>query len=300
MTLVRNAATACRSTATGLQQQAADCRQKLAANPKATCDVTYRGSSGARRISPAAADSMAGQFISTATKLEGSLDTLRKYQIKVEADEAAVRALGFERTAKEFEEWEKLSEEARRDFFLKFADVAIGHVLIGAKEATPVVKSLNPWQSQKIIGKFKSAGIEDPKLFELIRSLAGKSARAKGNWIKEQQELLDGLKKIKDSFFTGVTVGLNREHLDYKLAAEALATALSWLIQDPALELVVLDFQLFAAYVYASTGVVQVDKLLAVADKNLATMRDLKLRMEEDWKALNAALATLPRPCSLE
>gem|GEM_PF-6127112 len=293
--LVRKAASGCRSASAALEKQVADCAQFLGANPGGTCNVTY----GSRKLSTDTANSLAQTFNATASQFDDQLPALEKQQLRVNADEMAIRALGFERTAKDFEEWESLSKEEQTKFQLKLAEVAIGNVLVGAKEAVASVKSLNPWNAQKIIGKFKAAGLVDPKLNAAIRKLATTSAEGKAIWIKDWQEVLENVKRVKDSFFLGVTAG-REGHIDKALLLEALATALSWLLKDPVLELIVLDVQVAAAYAYAVTAVVQVDKLIALTEEQLKSLSILKTRTEDDWKALNGILSGLPKPCSFD
>ena len=292
--LVGKAAAGCRARADALAKKIAECQQFLAANPRGSCTVTYE----TRKFSVATAEAMAADFSSAASQFENQLPEVRKRQIKVQADEAAIRALGFERTAKEFEEWEKLSKDAQAEFEMKLAEVAIGNVLVGAKEAVGAVKSLNPWNAQKIIGKFKAAGIEDPTFFENIRRLAKKSAQGKAAWIKDWHKVIDELKIKKDSFFLGAAYQ-KEGHVDKKLVLEAVATMLSWLLTNPVLELIVLDVQVAAAYAYAVRAVTEVDNLMRLTEEQLRSMSKLKTRTEEDWKALNLLMSSLPQPCSL-
>lgn len=293
--LINQAASGCRSLAAGLQKRIAACQQFLAANPGGTCTVTY----GSRKFSVDMANSIAATFNAAAGEYESQLPAVEKQQIKVNADEAAIRALGFAQTAKDFEEWEKHAKAEQAEFQVKLAEVAIGNVLIGAKEAVKSVKSLNPWNAQKIIGKFKAAGLEDPKLNAAIRRLAATSAKGKVVWINDWQEVVENLKRVKDTFFLGVSAG-KEGHIDKKLLLEAIATALTWLLKDPVLELIVADVQVAAAYAYAVTAVVQIDKLTALEETQLKSLSSLKTRTEDDWKALNAILNGLPKACSFE
>jgi hypothetical protein len=301
VTGVRSGALGCRSTAVRLQKQATDCRSLTARNPEKSCSgVTYKTSDGAAKtISPDEADALATAFMATASELERQTPLLEVRQLRVNADEAAIRALGFERTARDFEEWEHLSKEAQQEFYLKLADVALGTVLVGAKETVASVKSLNPWNAQKVIGRFKAAHLEDPKLFAAIRRLARKSAGSKANWIKDWQEVVSAIQRYKDTALVGAGVGVDHGHIDRKLVLEALASCLSWLLKDPVLELLVLDVQIAAAYVYGATAVIQVDKLMALAERDLKSLTSLKKRTEGDWQDLNSLLHALPRPCSL-
>lgn len=298
---VRNSASACRSLAAALQKQAADCRAVSAANSQKRCaGVKYKTLNGERKtISTDEADALATNFIATASQLEGQTPLLELSQLKVNADEKAIRALGFDRTAKDFAEWEALAKEEQKEFYLKLADVAVGNALVGAKEAVASVKSLNPWNAQKVIGRLKAAHLEDPELFAAIRRLAQKSARSKANWIRDWKAVLSALQRYKDMFVAGVGVGMKEGHVDRKMVLEALATCLSWLLQDPVLELVVLDIQIGAAYLYGAAAVVQVDKLMVLEERDLKSLKALKQRTEDHWQELNGILRGLPRPCSL-
>jgi len=91
---------------------------------------------------------------------------------KVEADQRAVRRLGFDKRAEDFEEWEKLLKEKKRDLEAIALDNFLTTALASATAAIGIAKSQSRPTATKMVNKLRSVGIQDPEVYKAIRILA--------------------------------------------------------------------------------------------------------------------------------
>jgi hypothetical protein len=302
--LLRSAAASCRKAAGIFRGKVKECSEYLAGRADRRCSVTYNSSGGERReVAVEQAAAIADQFEATASEF----DKRAAVRERLQGLQAAIGRLGLERRAEDFEEWEGLSRAAQEEFEKNTLDALITTALEGAKVSLAAAGSLNPFTAQKMIGKLKAAGVNDPRLFEAIRKLSrvqDKSQRAAA--VGEALERLNRLRESAEAAraITAAAKGPSAEaRTDATL--EAIATVLGWANKQPALALLVADIK-FATYsvynnVTRRVSLEQVKQLTELTEAQLADLKILTGRVKETVQLLKKVEEQpLPEPCELK
>ena len=115
--------------------------------------------------------------------------TIAKLEKQIVSDEEAIRRLGFQKRAADFEEWSKLTEEARNQFISEtlriLGRLALDEAAINLKNpASSLSSSLTPKEAEGLITR---RGLEDTPLAAAIMRLA------KATTIKERTDAANSL-----------------------------------------------------------------------------------------------------------
>jgi hypothetical protein len=117
---------------------------------------------------------------------------IAKLEKQIAADEEAIRRLGLQKRAADFEEWSKLTEQARDQFVSEtlriLARLALDEAAIGLKnQAATLSSSLTRDKAEELIMRLERSGADNPHLAEAIRTLA------KATTIKERTDAANKL-----------------------------------------------------------------------------------------------------------
>src|SRR5208282_6776409 len=114
----------------------------------------------------------------------------------VRDDEAAIQRLGFAKRAQDFDDWDKLAEDAQREYERETRDALTDLAMAGLKRGITTVGSLNPPTANHIVSELKAAGVGDPFLLEAIQRLG--SVSGKPGVARTANEALDRVKAAID------------------------------------------------------------------------------------------------------
>lgn len=218
---------------------------------------------------------------------------INELQAKVQSDERAIRNLGLDKTADEVEQWQQLSDEAKKQFERDSFDFLLTGGLEASKTMASKLGSLNPPRANMIIFKLRDSHLENDVLSRSIRSLAassGKRATA-DDWIA----FLNGVDAARDSSKLSDDVGKSGTEL------QVLADVLSIAVNDPRLKLLVADAQLTASAAYSSsTSAISAERikdLTTLTESQLSALRQLVRLLTNDVQRLNEAKSSIGRLC---
>jgi tetratricopeptide (TPR) repeat protein len=211
----------------------------------------------------------------------------RKLRADIASDQEAIRRLGFERRAEDFEEWNRLSASAKEEFKAKTLDSLLSVTLTGVKTGTRQLAGLNPPTANRMISQLKSVGVGDPYLFDAIRRVAAN--QGKPQMAQAVNEFIERLGQAKDIISTANALD-TRPRGDIIPILEGIATALSWGLQDPRLEAAAASAQVIAySWLSAATsavGVQQVQRLSELTTDDLRILKILSTRLQNNVREL--------------
>lgn len=123
----------------------------------------------------------------------------RQLEIQIARDMQAIRNLGFARRAEDFEEWERLSENAREEFWNQVASELTNLVL--DKSRDKLLKGFKHFDERKgdrwIAFLDSHENPPPPELIEAIRRVS--RMRNKGRAAYDAKYIVDGIKKLNKS-----------------------------------------------------------------------------------------------------
>jgi hypothetical protein len=281
----------CRERSARLQQAADRCRSRVARGEIRSCVVTvsFRGN---REISIQDADSLAYLFDQRALALQQAEQAVADARNKIYQDQQIIRGMRLEKRVEDFEEWEKLSSDAQRDFRITVLSEILTMGLNKSMQGVSKVGSLNPPTANTWVRKLKEAGVDNPHLFDAIRALAktpGKPPRAKA-----VNQFLEGVKRSKDIYVTGVTA---RNSSFREIGLTALAELLGIAVKDPQLQLALSNIKIISASAYAGTASLvalhNINRLTEMTERDLDTLKRMKDIMKNHVDELKAAKSRL-------
>ena len=210
---------------------------------------------------------------------------------QIAGDLEAIKRLKLDKRAEEFEEWAKLSKDARADLENQALDALITVSLSGVQAGAKIVASHNPWLANEMIGHLRTLGVNDPFLLEAIKKVG--ATKGKPAMAKAVNEWLDAIGKARDVYSIAKDGAKAGDLTEKKNAAlGALATVLSWGVEDPKLSLLVTEIQVATAALYnnVTQRVVssRVEQLLHLADEELKSLKRLQGRLTEHMKQRRA------------
>jgi hypothetical protein len=218
---------------------------------------------------------------------------IEKLRDQIHSDETAIRRLGFQKRAEEFDDWIKLAETAQKEYEREtrdaLIDLAIDKGLEGLKQGITTIGSLNPPKANKCISQLKALGVGDPYLFGAIRRLAlvrGKPARARA--------INNFLDRVKDA-----VEAARIEKSEGKL--DAFTELLGELVTDRQLSLLLIEIKFATAALYNNVAqrVSQHElmRLTALNEQELKALQKLSELLEKDVRQLNNAKQELALLC---
>lgn len=226
-------------------------------------------------------------------KMKALVEDLQK---KVARDKHAIRNLGLEKRAEDFEEWEKLSTEAQAEWERQTFSSLIDISVVAAKPAIGSIKSLSPEKAEQLVAELERAGVTDPFLQEAIRELGKLSKADKQTLIRVGNQLLYRAKDAKDK-------QLLAEETPGKVNAKlkAITSVLAVGLNDPKLKLLVADVNFCIASVYNNVAQrvsqEQIERLNELTEEQLRDLKKLFGLLEGHVRRLNEAkkaLAMMP------
>jgi hypothetical protein len=205
----------------------------------------------------------------------------------IAADIEAIKTLKLDKRAEEFEEWESLSQDARADLENQALDALITVGSTAAQAGAKVVASQNPWRANEMIAYLQGLGVNDPFLLEAIRAVG--AAKGKPAMAKRVNEWLDAVSKARGIY------SIAREAKNAKTSKQArnaalgaIATVLSWGLEDPKLVVLTADIQLTTAAAYNNVAqrVVssRVEQLTRLTEEELGSLKRLDRRLKQHVK----------------
>lgn len=200
-------------------------------------------------------------------------------KLKVDADQGAIRNLGFDIDAGRFEMYRDVATEEQAELKNKVMMEMVGQSLKVVGNLADQAKPLNPWNVNKSAKMLEDNGFGNPALIAALRKIAqvrGKPALAAAyaNFEKLAESGLEG-------YSTGR--GIAKDPGTWKL--QLLAGALKVMQGNEAAGLVITgaEFSESLAYLYYVGG--QVDDLNRVTDDKLARLAGLGKRLKDDVDA---------------
>ncbi|MBU2621050.1 MAG: hypothetical protein KKD92_01855 [Proteobacteria bacterium] len=216
---------------------------------------------------------------------------------RLERDVRAVRNLGLERRAEDFEEWEKLAVDSREQFNKQATDSIADLFLSGAsdinKDFVKRIGSLNTFSAQKLIGKLNKAGIRNQGIWDIIRKIG--TTRGKPEKAKATKELIELLKKEGD--LIKISQSLKDGHSNIETESEAFVTILSWGLSGPLAGFFASEVKFMFSSVYcafaSNVSEDNIQKLTTLTEKDLKSLKRLSDLMKEHVEKLKSARQTL-------
>jgi hypothetical protein len=289
----QDVAKTCRERADELGDAASRCRSRVASGDLTSCVVRVAFRNDAK-VSIEGAESLAREFRVRASEAEAAEAVVSDRQDRIALDLRVIGSLGLSKRAEDFEAWGKLAEEAKKDLEMKTLGSILSLGLMGAEKVIARAGSLTPFKAQKIIGTLQSAGVTDPYLIDAIRALS--RARGKPELAATAKKVIEALGKAKDAAETAYAV--HREsRADVSAELEGIATALSWLLEDPPLQVASSCAQYIAGAAYdAYTGYVsneQVEMLRKLTEAQLKSLDTLGRLLRNHVYQLRVARQTV-------
>ncbi|MEA2710536.1 MAG: hypothetical protein QOF78_3137 [Phycisphaerales bacterium] len=220
----------------------------------------------------------------------------------VKKDVLNIRALNFDAREEQFDEWADLAAEARSDLNKQTLDALISTGMSGAQAGAGIAASTNPWNANKMIARLQAAGADNPHLIEAIRAVG--ATRGKPEAVKAANDFLDAISKAKDANGIRESALSAKTPIEQRNAGlEAIATVLSWGLEDPKLSLLVTELQLTTAAVYNNAArhvaVARVEQLTKLTEDDLKRLKLLIKRLKahvDDRRRIRAALESKETP----
>ena len=268
------------------------------------CAEVDEGSPAAERCSREQAALEAGreQYIKAADRFNSIVDAevaIHDLKARIARDQEAIRRLGLKSRAEDFEEWERLSDEARREFeeqaLASLADLLFGAASDANKAVITGAGALNTFSSRKLISRLQQKGISNERLFKSIREIGaakGKPARAKA--AKDLIEIVE-----KEGDLLNIAQEINGNPGDVRTAAEAATVLLSWGLEGPLAGVFASDVQFMYASLYnnAARRVSEdsIERLTTMTERQLRDLNELTRVLKRHVKELQAAREKLEK-----
>jgi hypothetical protein len=222
---------------------------------------------------------------------EADEDALRErycsLQLRVTADQAAIRALGFQSNTEQFEEFAGLAKSTKEDFERKALDAVLSNSLDTgidfAKGKVDAAKSLNPWNVNTRIKELKAKGLDFEPIFKAMRKIA--AMRGKPEAAPSVKEFLDDIKYAKESADTASDIEKDQANKNLRLLLGALKMAQG----DPALGLAVTGAEFGESLAYGYFLNNGIEALAQMNDAQLKRLSVLSQRIKDDVRKLNEA-----------
>lgn len=204
-----------------------------------------------------------------AAEIDALRQRVQQLERQLEMDKDAIRMLGFKNRETEFQDWVKLSNDAKIEFekqvFDEIANAAQDKML-GSFEG------FDQTAADGLISKLGSVGLVDPKFNDVLLNIARHPDRPAA--AADAAMIVDGLQKLSESA---------QSSLDgQKLAA--LATVLEFFVHDPQLKLLLSDLKLTTAAVYNNAArrvsMAQIRQLTALTESELKSLKSLQCVIE--------------------
>ena len=219
-----------------------------------------------------------------------------------------IKRIGFDKRADDFKAWDDLAEKSKNEFHQKTLDLVMDQVKQGAEDqamkglqkglgkaldskAVARLKSLNPFNDDKLINELRKKGFSNKTLEDAIKGIANTKGKPKmladaKDAVSHLDEYKDGWDKLKEAkeavakFATGNKL-------------EASKATLELFVNDPTLKLLISDVEFASASLYnnavQNVAANEVERLTDMNEDGLLTLKRLQCSMEKAVKTKNAA-----------
>jgi hypothetical protein len=239
------------------------------------------------------------EHLATAVTAEKTrlLTEIARLKNKVAMDLSAIRHLGFDKRAEDYQEWLELDAAARKQLREQASKSLADLLLTAAQDANKAViqsiGSLNTFSAQKLIGKLKAANIKDPRVWELVNEIG--ATNDKPAMRKATLKLLELVEREGDVIGGGSEIVRDPENIP--LQGETAATILSWGLEGPLAGWFASETELCISTIYtaAATNVSRknIERLNSLTDAQLVILKGLNQMVEDHVKALRKLEITL-------
>lgn len=281
----------CRNYASTLRDKAR--RVDAACKPGWTCEVQQPWDQA--RVSPNTARSIASTFEGRADRIDDAQAEIERLRGVVRRDQDAIRNLGVDRTAEQFEDWAETMRQADRDAAFVIVSTLVGKAadrgLTRLGEVATEMGAFNAAGATKVIGNLQKRGINNAGLNGLIRAVAnaqGKKARAAA--IKK---LLERMKEAKGIVMTATN--------DPDAGLELGKALLDMGLKDPKLKFLVTEVEWTTALIYYDTAgavsearIAQLDALTTDQLRNVERLGQILKSHVADLNGAKQRSARLP------
>jgi DNA polymerase III alpha subunit (gram-positive type) len=202
---------------------------------------------------------------------------IERLQLQVNQDEQAIQHLRLEKRAEDFDEWTKLSTQAKEQFKTTTLGLVFDNVMNVSAMSVRRVAALSPPSANRLISNLQGAGVTDPYLFTAIRKVA--DVAGKPEMSGAVKELLDRTGQAKDLVLSAKELSAQRPEA-VQAQLEMMVRVLSWgLEESPVLKLLVEDLEFTTASVYNNVtrriSRAQVERLTKLTEQELQSLRTL-------------------------
>lgn len=197
----------------------------------------------------------------------------------------AIKNLGLDKRAEDFEEWEKLADDARNEFEKQTLETILDLFFTGALDADKAeigsIGRANPFSSQKWIGRLKAAHVKDERLWKCIREIGAATGKPEG--ARANIELLEVLEKESD--LQEIAIKESADPGKIKTKAEAICAILCWGLKNPMAGAFGSDVQFMFASLYDNAArrasLANIDRLTNLTESELGRLKILSARIKE-------------------
>ena len=227
-------------------------------------------------------------------KISSSVNALeariRELIALIDQDKEQIKRLGFDSRAQDLEEWTRVAKEGKAliedKVFKESISVVFGACQLALKSrASTSIKSLNPWNDDKLIKQIRSVGIDEPFLEEAIRKVAS---------VNGKPEMLEALKECtKRLEQTWVIYGIGNELVKKPGKLEPIAQAIVSILKmvsqiNPIAGLLLDDLTLLGPAMYF-TSKANIERFTALNEQQLDILKGISDRLKAHMQGLKAA-----------
>lgn len=238
----------------------------------------------------------------TTTALEARIASLTG---AIHRDEQAIRNLRVGKSGAQFTDWVEISSDAQkeRDEQFKEALHGAGEQILEAASANALehgldrVASLNPPKANRLISELRNAGVTDPYVEELLRSIA--STPGKPQKVRSAQALIHRLEQMHH-VWNLEDMSDTSDSAKWRAGAEVLGI----FVDDPRMRLIgMLTLDTVRASFYSvhnnivrQVALSQIEDLTRLTELQLQDLKILSAKLQNDVKALHDAKRELAQP----
>ncbi len=215
----------------------------------------------------------------------------------LERDKGAILKLGLRSRAEDFEDWEELTVDAQKHYEEQLQDSLVDLFFSGASDINKgfvkQIGSLNTFSARKLIGKLNKMGIQDEKIWNIIREVGATIGKPEKR--KTTLELIEMLKKEGDLITISQTLSDGPSNIEKE--SEAFITILGWGLTGPLESLLASDVKFTISSLYRfgvyHVSVDNIQQLTNLTEKNLRSLKKLSEQMKNHVTKLKSARQTL-------
>lgn len=284
------AAGACRNDAAQLRALAADCRAHAEPPPDGgdyCTGITYQettpdGEAHTYDFSPDQADEVADRFDGYAPTLDAAAKDVGELEDAADTTQTKIAALGFEKTAADYEGWMQLAESSRDQLAEESKKLLIGRAFDAAEGLADGIASLSRGRAQRMadeLAHYGDAGVELGKRLKRIARIAGR---------RDKAEAVAGAIEALHALYDQATADGDLDALASALTEAVPAEGFGFLVDE-------IKWATAAAYAYEANTIVEarLDQLAELQKLQLRALQSLTKLFEKQVGRIHDAVAPL-------